>query len=284
MFPSITIGRIRGVPLKLHLLFVVMVVFLLASEWNLTTFPVPFLDKLILLGILFGSTVFHELGHATIAQRQGIQVVDIIIWPLGGMSRFKKFPKDPSKELPISLGGIGVNFGISLLCLPLLYLDLGISSSEKLYLYIQILFWVNLMLGAFNLIPAFPMDGGRVLRALLAFRMDYLKATEIAARVGKYLAWSSMIAAFFVETGGVFLFILGLFVWFSGTQELWGARLREVQAGGNPFSFFFGGKTKGTPPPASPPPRQTDSTEKQLEEFKGPLSEFLKKEKDRDDS
>jgi len=138
---------------------------------------------------VFGCVLLHEYGHALAARRYGIRTIDITLYPIGGVARLERMPRAPGAELVIALAGPAVNFAIvallailGLFSLEALHLDLGATS------FLTELGVVNLILGVFNLVPAFPMDGGRVLRALLCTRFSRAQATTIAARVGRFLA------------------------------------------------------------------------------------------------
>ena len=138
---------------------------------------------------LFGCVVLHELGHALMARRFGIETLDITLYPIGGVARLQRMPRAPGAELLIALAGPAVNFAIvaGLLGLELLGIG-GMESDSSLGAFLAGLMLVNLILGLFNLIPAFPMDGGRVLRALLSGWLGRVRATSIAATIGRALA------------------------------------------------------------------------------------------------
>jgi len=213
---SWNVGKIVGIDLKIHPTFVFLLIWVgfyaLFSGGTIATMSM----EILFILALFLSVVLHELGHALAARGFGIKTQDITLLPIGGVARLEKMPEDPKEELVVSLAGPSVNVVIA----GLLFGVLLLTGTFALPLEISVLmdnFWVrllsvNLSLMIFNLIPAFPMDGGRVLRALLALRMDYVKATGIAANIGKGFAvlmglaglvWNPwlMMIAFFVWSG-----------------------------------------------------------------------------------
>lgn len=288
MFSAFQIGRIFGVNIRVHLLFLVLIGLVLFGDQPIL--GATGWEKLIPLGILWGSVLVHELGHSLVARRYGVKVLDITFWPLGGMARFVDFPTNPKIELPISVAGPGVNFLLAFLLTPF-------ALQEPVH-WVYVAWWINLALGGFNMIPAFPMDGGRVLRALLGFRNDFLRSTEIAVRIGRLFGVALCVGAFFLTPGWVY-FVMGAFIWLSATQELWSVRIRHATRGGNPFvfwqSFRFGrdgfqqNRTNSDEGPSvirgnASSAEDAAKTQRELEEFKGPLSEYFKQKKDPADS
>jgi Zn-dependent protease len=179
------LGRVAGIDFYVHPAFLV-VFFLIRGDFP--GGPLSPLNILLVLAI-FGCVLLHELGHALMARRFGINTHDITLYPIGGVARLERMPRAPGAELLIALAGPAVNFAIvlGLLALFLLGGDVLIAYSWPAVCLQQLLV-VNLVLGLFNLIPAFPMDGGRVLRALLSGWLGRVRATMAAARVGRALA------------------------------------------------------------------------------------------------
>ncbi len=144
-----------------------------------------------MLWSFFACVVLHELGHSLMARRFGVGVRRILLLPIGGMAEFESIPREPRRELLITLAGPAVNFVIAGVFWGLIYL-LGALSTwnypAAISDFLDALLWGNLVMGLFNLVPVFPMDGGRIFRALLATRMSYLRATFFAATVGKIIA------------------------------------------------------------------------------------------------
>lgn len=234
MFRPLELGRLFGIQIRASWTFVLVLAALffaagqggrLESAWS--TFVV------LLLAVLM-----HEVGHALCAQRFGIQVVDITFWPLGGMARMSAVPESPRIEAWIALAGPLTNLLAALLVLPPLLIQVGsplVSSDDAWWLrFLAENFWIHLSLGVFNLIPAFPMDGGRVLRSLLATRHTWLQATEQAVRVSRYVTLLLFLAGFLYAPRMLpILAIVALFLWWEGFAELTQVRLRRA-------SEFFG--------------------------------------------
>lgn len=226
-----TLGHLFGIPIRASASFLYMAG-LLALFALIGSPPGQGMHQALLLGLLLVSLVLHELGHALVAQRFGVRVLDIKLWHLGGMARMSEIPEAPRVEATIAAAGPLVNLGLALAATPLLLAGpaLGAAGSGIVVSFIG----MNVLLGVLNLLPAFPMDGGRILRSLLASRRSYLEATEIATRVGRWLALA-MVVVLTVRYDflGFFLSILVAgFVWVVGTKELLSVRMRHT---GSPF-------------------------------------------------
>jgi Zn-dependent protease len=224
---SLRIGSIFGIQVRLHWLFVLMVVYLVAALGN------P-LASFVCLTVLFGVVLLHELGHSLVAQRFGIRVLDITLWPLGGMARMSAIPENSRVEGLVAIAGPAVNFALALLALPFAswnpdQLLAPIWAPVATFGDVAAKFVVlNLGLGVFNLLPAFPMDGGRILRAFLARKRDWLRATELAVATGRWIAAAMVLYGLFGPEGRIWtLPLIGVFVWFVGTRELWAVRMRH---------------------------------------------------------
>ena len=226
LYGSFKIGSAFGIPVRLHWTFLAFL-YLLVILWggNLAT--------LFLLGVLFGCVLLHELGHSLVARRFGIRVVDITFWPLGGMARMSEMPESSKVEGLVAIAGPAVNFALAalgLIALAVMSLaPAGQGPFGVVWLFVQ----MNLMLGTFNLIPAFPMDGGRILRAWFARKNDWLRATELAVSVGRACAGimlvGSIVLMWLIPNGFCILPLIALFVWFAGGRELLSVRLRHAQ-------------------------------------------------------
>ncbi len=176
----------------------------------------------------FACVVLHELGHSFAARRYGVGVRRILLMPIGGMAEFDSLPREPSKELVITIAGPAVNFVLAaLLWWPVNQLPQHIMFYSAQGLLYQLL-WANLVMGVFNLVPVFPMDGGRIFRALLATKFTYLKATHWASLVGKLLSVvGGCVMFFWLESWfGALLFA---FIFMAGDAEYKSVKRREVE-------------------------------------------------------
>jgi stage IV sporulation protein FB len=237
------IGRAFGIPLFLHPTFLLLPAYLALANGGLDH-PGLALFVIVLIVTLFGCVLLHELGHALMARYFGIATRDITIYPIGGVARLEKMSERPSEELLIAIAGPAVNLAILILLAPLLFflflrlsllppaaamqggLSLEYGWTPLLFQFVAALMWGNGILFLFNLIPAFPMDGGRVLRALLALGLGQLRATAIAARVG--LVLSLLLGLVALWTGQMLLLLVSLFVAFAGQAELVALQRREA--------------------------------------------------------
>jgi Zn-dependent protease len=221
------IGRIEGIDLYLHPTFLLLLLWVYVSQGGLFA--------AVLTAGVFGCVVLHELGHALMARRYGIRTEDITLYPIGGVARLERMPRSAGPELLIALAGPAVNFVIA----GGLYLGLSLAgpraTNNLAGLFLTQLLNINLGLGLFNLLPVFPMDGGRVLRALLSGWMGRLKATEIAVQLGQTLAIVAMFMSIFYWEA--LFFFLALFVYSAGGRELMAVRYEEAQRtpAGEPF-------------------------------------------------
>lgn len=235
---SIKLFKIKGIDVKVHLTFVLILIWA-AYRWSSTT-------SAGLEGALFGvaatlllfvAVTLHELGHSFQALKFGVHVKGITLLPLGGLSQMEKIPEKPSQELRIAMAGPLVNFVIAALLVGVAALlqvaspislnalsgSLGQISWSGLLSYLAT---TNLILGLFNLIPAFPMDGGRILRALLAMRMDYTKATRTAAKIGQGVAL--LLGLWGFMNSNYFLVLIAVSVWMGAGQESKDAGVKDT--------------------------------------------------------
>jgi Zn-dependent protease/CBS domain-containing protein len=187
---SYTIGRVAGTDIKVHVTFLVLLAF-----WAFDGYAVAgsagAINRSVMLLALFGCVLLHEFGHILMARRFGVRTPDVILLPIGGVARLERIPSEPRQEFLIAIAGPLVTLAIALL-LSLVLFASGLSprvgqlrADDGLLVF---LYQANVFLLAFNLIPAFPMDGGRVLRALLASRLGLVRGTRLAANLGQALA------------------------------------------------------------------------------------------------
>ncbi len=212
---SLKIFTVFGIPVELHISFLLlMLIIYIIAFLNI----IPGLNLLIavLITLLFVTVIIHELSHSYVAQKYGVTITSIVLLPIGGISTMEEIPSDPRQELRISVAGPAVNFVIAIIGYAIV-LSAGSFIPKDLTDIIYYFSLLNLVLGAFNLLPAFPMDGGRVLRAYLAGKMNYVKATRVAATVGKQLAFVMAILGILILN--VFLILIAVFIYIGAEQE-----------------------------------------------------------------
>lgn len=222
-------GKIGGIKLKIHPTFLILLLWVGVSTLFSGGTTSDIFNEIAFILVLFLSVVLHELGHATAAKSYGIDTRDITLLPIGGVARLEHMPEEPKQELVVAAAGPAVNVLIA----GILFAGLLISGSFSQPFEMAMLvdnFWlrllsVNITLVLFNLIPAFPMDGGRVLRAILASRMDYVKATRAAANIGRGFAVLLGIAGFVFNP---WLILTAIFIWSGAGAE---ADAAEMKAG-----------------------------------------------------
>ena len=227
MFRSIRIGSLAGVDIFVHWTFLLLLGFFLLSGLATGQGLAAALAGVGFVMVLFGCVVLHELGHAMAARRYGVSTRDITLLPIGGLARLERMPEKPSEELVVALAGPAVNVVIAGVLAAILWPFGGVEGIVSGESILHSLLRVNLLLVAFNLLPAFPMDGGRVLRSLLAMRMEYVRATDIAARVGQVMAVLFALMGLLVLQNP-FLVLVGVFVFFAAGAEAYQARRRSV--------------------------------------------------------
>jgi Zn-dependent protease/predicted transcriptional regulator len=229
---SFRLMTVAGIGLYIHVTFFILLIWI-GSMYYLPRHSLnDAFYGLAFVIALFVIIVLHELGHALTARRFGIRTRDITLLPIGGVARLERMPEDPRQELAVALAGPAVNvalafiFFVALVALgqPILPLNLGDLSILSAN-FLRRMLWVNVLLAAFNMLPAFPMDGGRVLRAFLAMRMDYIRATHIAAIIGQGMAFIFGLVGLFTNP---FLVFIALFVWMGAAAE---SSLVQMKAG-----------------------------------------------------
>jgi Zn-dependent protease len=223
---SVKIGRLFGIDIRVHVLFLVLLGLLLLQARGAAEFT----SIALVYGGVFFFVLLHELGHSVVALRCGIRVLDITLWPLGGLARLASLPRKPSTELAITVAGPLVNFALAAAFFVALFALGALPNVGGLRMIggslLETYLFANLAMGLFNLVPAFPLDGGRILRALLAMRLGHLRATEIAVTVSRVLAVAGVAWGIYVSWW--MLVAIAAFVWTSGMTELAAARWREA--------------------------------------------------------
>lgn len=234
MFRSLRLGSLAGIDIYVHWTFLLLLGFFLLSGLAAGQGAVAALLNVAFVVTLFGCVVLHELGHALAARRYGIPTRDITLLPIGGVARLERMPRQPLQELVVALAGPAVNVAIAAVLAALLWPAGGWQGLLTGGSFLHKLLQVNVMLVAFNLLPAFPMDGGRVLRSLLALRMDYVRATDIAAGVGQAMAVLFGLLGLLV-LGNPLLVLVGVFIFLGAGAEARQARLQPLDAQSQPL-------------------------------------------------
>ncbi len=214
------VGTFAGIGVFVHATFLLIIGWVGLSYWQQTRTLDGTLEGVLFTLILFGCVVLHEFGHALTARRYGVKTRDITLYPIGGVARLERMPDKPIQEFWVALAGPAVNVVIAALLFGWLVISGTLAPLTSLSMtsgpFIERLMLVNVSLVLFNLIPAFPMDGGRVLRSLLAMRLEYTRATQIAAAIGQGMA---LLFGFVGLLSNPFLVFIAFFVWIGAAQE-----------------------------------------------------------------
>jgi stage IV sporulation protein FB len=229
---SVPLGRVLGTEIRLHLTFLLLLAWIGISAGAQGGTGAA-TESILFICLLFGCVLLHEFGHVLAARRYGIQTPDITLLPIGGVARLERIPENPAEELVVALAGPAVNVVIAALLFVVLGglppMEAAANLENPGHSMLGRLFWVNVTLVLFNLIPAFPMDGGRVLRALLGYRMGHRRATEVAARIGQGVAL--LLGFWGLVGGGPLLVFVALFVWLGAGAENQAVQMRELGRG-----------------------------------------------------
>lgn len=227
---SFKVARVAGIDIRIHATFFLLLGFVAylsghkeGASWGL--------GAVLIWLLVFLCVLLHELGHALAAKAYGIPTVDITLYPIGGIARMERMPEKPAQELVVAIAGPLVNVVI-IIVLGLVLLATGELSGAAILnpsTFLQFLFTTNIYMVVFNLIPAFPLDGGRVLRALLATRMEYAQATKLAASIGQGLALA--LGIFGAFTGWFLLILIAIFIYMAAESEAAIVQMRSVTAG-----------------------------------------------------
>lgn len=221
---SLTIGRIAGTAIRIHITFLLFLVWIAASDYASGGLDAA-KSSIVFVLLVFACVVAHEFGHILTARNFGIKTPEVTLLPIGGVASMERIPEDPRQELLVAIAGPMVNaviVGLLIVTGGFAVADLQYIDLEKATL-VQRLALINISLVVFNLIPAFPMDGGRVLRALLAMRLGAQRATEIAAKLGQFFAFLFVTAGLFLNP---MLVLIGMFIYLAAMSELQANALR----------------------------------------------------------
>ena len=217
---SAKLGEFAGISVRVHATFLILIAWVGFAHWQAERSVGAVLAGILFILALFACVLLHEFGHALTAKRFGIKTRHITLLPIGGVARLERMPEEPRQELWVTLAGPAVNVVIAAALYLVLTMTGTLAPLGTLTLtsgsFWERLMLLNVLLVVFNMIPAFPMDGGRALRALLAMRMDYTRATRIAAGLGQGIALLFGLMGLF---GNPFLIFIALFVWIGAAQE-----------------------------------------------------------------
>ncbi|MDI3498547.1 CBS domain-containing protein [Archaeoglobus sp.] len=219
MRASFKIFRVFGIDVEVHISLLILLV-LLIYAFSVSPFPYgfanfPLSERIILSSMaavgLFASILAHELGHSLVARRYGVRIRGIMLFIFGGVAMMDELPKKPREELVVAISGPATSFGIAVVSALLSSIPVA-----ELSAFFLLFGYLNFILAIFNLIPAFPMDGGRILRSFLAEKRSYAEATKIAAEIGRALAIFMAIFGIFTNP---WLILIALFVYIGANEE-----------------------------------------------------------------
>ena len=224
---SVSIGRIAGTAIRIHITFLLFLAWVWAASYD-SGRPEAAWSGVIFMILLFACVLAHEFGHILTARAFGVQTPDVTLLPIGGVARLERIPEEPMQEFLIAIAGPAVNVVIALVLMAVAGADLSgrhLAAVENAGVpMVDRLASVNLFLALFNMIPAFPMDGGRVLRALLSLKLGYTRATEVAATIGQLFAFALGFIGLFANP---LLIFIAIFVYLAASSE---AQLVAVRA------------------------------------------------------
>src|SRR5262249_43169378 len=215
---SVNIGSVAGTAIRIHVTFLLLLAFFFLQGWAAAGSINDGVNSVVFVVLVFACVLAHEFGHIFTARAFGVETPDVTLLPIGGVARLARIPEKPSEEFLVAIAGPLVNVAIAVVLIvfagaSLSTQHLAAMESTKVSL-VDRLAEVNLFLAVFNMIPAFPMDGGRVLRALLATRLGHLRATEIAASIGQLVAFGLGFLGLF---GNPLLIFIAVFVYLAAS-------------------------------------------------------------------
>lgn len=219
---SFRIATIAGTEVRIHATFFLLLLFVAMQSMGAGHGIRGAVDGVVLVVAMFACVLLHEFGHVTAAKIYGIKTPDITLLPIGGVARLERMPKTPAHELVVAICGPLVNVAIAAVIAFFLGASATFNPDFKFgngsQFWAQLMQW-NMLMVVFNMIPAFPMDGGRVLRAVLAMLMDYGKATRLAATIGQGLAMIVFVGMLLSGTFSPFLMLIAIFIFIAAGQE-----------------------------------------------------------------
>ena len=213
MVPSLNLGKVIGIEIELHWTFLLLLFLVIVSGGT---------EAFITIMILFSSVVLHELSHSYVAKKNGVDVKKIILFPIGGMAVIDEFTVPADTELKLAVAGPLFNFAVVLI----VYILQLLINEPEVNSILSIVFETNVLLGTFNLLPAIPMDGGRIWRSIRQKKVNYLDATRDAVKLSHFVVFVLLLISFYLALAynvfGFFVWnmIIGLFVYFGSEMEL----------------------------------------------------------------
>ncbi|HYF03646.1 MAG TPA: site-2 protease family protein, partial [Patescibacteria group bacterium] len=226
---SVKVARVSGIDVKIHITFLLLLTWIGWANYRNGGMPAAQEAVLFILA-LFACVLLHEFGHAFAARRYGIKTPDITLLPIGGLARLERMPDKPVQELVVAIAGPMVNVVIALI---LLIFTGAVGDLKNIVNFsarganpVADLISINIILVIFNMVPALPMDGGRVLRALLAMRMNHARATQIASTIGQGIAF--LFGLWGILSGNLMLILIAVFVYMGASQEAAMAQMKSV--------------------------------------------------------
>jgi len=227
---SVKLFSVGGTAVRMHLTFLLLIAWIAAVQWSHSGLQGA-ISGVVFILVLFACVLLHEFGHIWAARRYGIRTPNVTLLPIGGVAALERMPEKPAQEIVVALAGPAVNLVIALVLAAVLGLRFDPETMSAAALQSNFLAQVaiaNVILLVFNLIPAFPMDGGRVLRALLTMWLGYTRGTLVAARVGQALAVGFAILGFM---GNPMLVLIAAFIFLAATGEAGDVRVRDATRG-----------------------------------------------------
>jgi Zn-dependent protease/CBS domain-containing protein len=232
MLWSVNIGTIAGTAVRIHVTFLLFLIWIWVANYYSPGGAAAAWSSLVFILLLFACVLAHEFGHILTARAFGVATPDVTLLPIGGVARLERIPEQPMQEFLIAIAGPLVNVAIALLLVWIagasLDADRLLMVESRPVALADRLAAVNLFLAVFNMIPAFPMDGGRVLRALLAVRLGYVRATRVAATIGQLFAF---VLGFVGLLGNPLLIFIAIFVYLAAASEAQMVAVRGMSAG-----------------------------------------------------